>query len=148
MKRIFALAAALLFGVWFAHGQSQTSTPSPVLHLPSISSTVALTPTAKATLTASSNVKATPGNVYGVFAINGAASVCWVQFINSTGAGTLGTGVVFSVPLPGSTTQPVYIPPGSVALANFTSGIAVGIATTPTGATACGTAGNVVVFAE
>jgi len=106
----------------------------------------ALVPDSKATLTASVNVKATAGNVYGVFALNGAASTCWVQFINSATAGTLGTGVIFSVPLPASTTTPVYLPPTSFPLAQFTTGIAVGIATTPTGSAACGTGGNVVTF--
>lgn len=111
---------------------------------PSTSTNVALTTTTKATLTTSSNVKASAGNVYGAFARNGAASLCWVQFINSSGAGTLGTGVIFSVPLAASAV--VHLPPGGLALANFSSGIAVGIATTATGNTACGTAGDVVVF--
>jgi len=106
----------------------------------------ALTSAAKATVTTSVNVKASAGNVYGVFALNGAASTCWVQFINSASTGTLGTGVIFSIPLPASTTQPVYVQPAPFALSNFAAGIAVGIATTATGAVACGTAGNLTVF--
>jgi hypothetical protein len=113
---------------------------------PSTATGVALTSSTKATLTASVNVKATAGNVYGVFAMNGAASTCWIQFINSATAGTLGTGVILSVPLPASTTQPIWLNPGPLALASFSSGIAVGIATTATGASACGTGGNVDVF--
>lgn len=104
-----------------------------------------LSASSQATLTASVNVKASAGNVYGVFALNGAASTCWVQFINSASAGTLGTGVIFAVPLPASTTQPVWIQLDT-ALSNFAAGIAVGVATTPTGAVACGTGGNVIVF--
>jgi hypothetical protein len=106
----------------------------------------ALTAAAKASVTSSVNVKASAGNVYGLFALNGAASTCWVQFINSASAGTLGTGVIFSIPLPASITQPVYVQPAPFALSNFAAGIAVGIATTATGAVACGTAGNLTVF--
>lgn len=115
---------------------------------PQIAASSALTPTTFATLTTSTNVKTSPGNVYGVYALNGAASTCWIQFINSAGAGTLGTGVIFSVPLPASTTQSVYLQPSPLALANFSTGIAVGIATTQTGNVACGTAGTVVVFSR
>ena len=102
-------------------------------------------PVVKTSLTTSVNVKASVGLVYGVFALNGAASACWVQFINSSGAGTLGTGVVFSIPLPASTTQPVWLP-FQPPVGGFGQGIAVGIATTAGGASACGTAGNVVVL--
>jgi hypothetical protein len=111
---------------------------------PSTASAAALTPFANAALTTSVNVKASAGNVYGVFAVNGAASVCWVQFINSAGAGTLGTGAVFSVPMPASGV--ISISPASMALANFGTGIAVGVSTTNNGAVACGTAGSVDVF--
>ena len=112
--------------------------------VPTATSTTAISAAAKATLTASVNVKASSGNVFAVMGINGAASTCWIQFINSASAGTLGTGVIFAVPLPASTTQPIYITlPFPV---NFSTGIAVGISTTATGATACGTAGNITVF--
>lgn len=120
----------------------------PVDEQPQTAALNALTPTALSALTTSVNVKASAGNVYGVFALNGAASTCWVQFINSAGAGALGTGVVFSVPLPASTTQPVYVQPSPFALAQFSTGIAVGVSTTATGAVACGTAGAVVVFSK
>lgn len=117
-----------------------------ILPLGPLAAGSALVPDSRATLTTSVNIKATAGNVYGVFALNGAATTCWVQFINSAGAGALGTGVIFSVPLPASTTTPVYIAPTPFPLAQFTTGIAVGISTTATGATACGTAGSVVTF--
>lgn len=113
---------------------------------PVATSGAALTSANESGITASVNVKASAGNVFGGYALNGAASTCWIQFINSAGAGTLGTGVVFSIPLPASTTQPVTFGFGDMALSNFSTGIAVGIATTQTGSTACGTAGNVVVF--
>jgi hypothetical protein len=77
-------------------------------------------------------------------ALNGAASTCWVEFVNSAGAGTLGTAPIFSVPLPASTTQPIWITlPFPVA---FSTGIAVGIATLVNGSVACGTGGNLTVF--
>lgn len=111
---------------------------------PSTASGAAISSSVKATLTSSVNVKASAGNVFGVMAINGAASTCWIQFINSAAAGTLGTGVITAIPLPASTTQPIWITlPYPV---NFSTGIAVGIATTNSGSTACGTGGNVTVF--
>lgn len=112
--------------------------------VPTTAAVDAVTATVKNAITTSSNVKASAGNVYGVMASNGAAAVCWVQLINSSGAGTLGTGVVFSVPLPSSGV--VSIPPGVFGMSNFSSGIAVGIASSTNSSTACGTAGNVVVF--
>lgn len=160
----FALGGALAFGY-----QANVSSPMPVSSaqsgtwtvqpgntpntsawlftaVPSTASASALSASAKATVTSSVNVKASAGNVYGVLAMNGAASTCWVQFINSAGAGTLGSGVIFAVPLPASTTQPTWIGPSPIALANFSTGIAVGIATTATGSSACGTGGNLTVF--
>jgi len=114
--------------------------------IPDTAAAVAFSNSAKATLTTAVNVKASAGNVYGVFALNGAASTCWIQFLNSASTGTLGTAVIFSVPLPASTTQPVWVSPAPQALANFSTGIAVGISTTATGASACGTGGNITVF--
>jgi hypothetical protein len=118
----------------------------PTQHVPAAGSPFSLTASSKSTVTSSVNVKASTGNVYGVFAINGAASTCWIQFINSAGAGTIGTGVIFAIPLPASTTQPVYVAPSPFALSNFSTGIAVGVATTATGAVACGAGANLTVW--
>jgi hypothetical protein len=111
---------------------------------PNTASANATTAAVKLTVTSSVNVKASAGNVYGVSASNGAAAICWVQFINSATAGTLGTGVIFSIALPVSGV--VTVPPGAMALSNFSSGIAVGIASSTNSSTACGTAGNLTVF--
>lgn len=116
------------------------------VHLPSTAAGAALSSSIKSTVTASVNVKASAGNVYGFSVQNGAAAICWIQFINSSGAGTLGTAVIFSVALPSSGT--VTFPPGALALANFSSGIAVGIASSTNSSTACGTGGNINVFYE
>lgn len=94
-------------------------------------------------LTTSVNVKASAGNVYGMSVTNGAASVCWIQFINSAGAGTLGTGAIFSVALPASGTVNIFF---NFPVGGFTTGIAVGISTTQNGSTACGTAGSATVW--
>jgi hypothetical protein len=134
-------------GAWTVQpGNTPNTSAWLVQHNPITTSGNALLAAAKATVTSSVNVKASAGNVYGVFALNGAASTCWVQFINSASAGTLGTGVIFSIPLPASTTQPVYVQPAPFALSNFAAGIAVGIATTAAGAVACGTGGNLTVL--
>lgn len=95
-------------------------------------------------VTTSQNVKASAGNIYGLYALNGAASTAFVQFVNSAGAGTLGTASLFSVPIPASTTQPVWVPlPHPV---NASTGIAVGASTTNNGNTAVGTAVAITVF--
>ncbi len=134
-------------GTWTVQpGNTPNTSAWLVDHQPITGTGDALSSSAKSAVTASVNVKASAGNVYGVLALNGAASTCWLQFINSATAGTLGTSVIFSVPLPASITQPVYVQPAPFALSNFSSGIAVGIATTATGSSACGTAGNLTVF--
>lgn len=96
----------------------------------------------EATLTTSVNVKASAGSLYGMTFVNGAASVCYVEFQNAATAGTLGTATLVSIPLPASsqTTIMFQYP------IQFSTGIAVGIGTTVNGATACGTAGNGTVF--
>lgn len=115
-----------------------------VVNSPTTAAGGAVTASVKATVTASVNVKASAGNVYGLSVANGAAAVCWVQFINSAGAGTLGTGVIFSIALP--TSGVVTIPPGMFALSNFSAGIAVGVASSTNSSTACGTGANLTVF--
>lgn len=130
--------------VWITMTQTSID-PSPTeanLPQPSTQAASAFSAAVEATLTTSVNVKASSGNVYGL-AANGGAAGCWIQFINSASAGSLGTGVVFSIPLVGSA---ITVGPGDIALSNFTSGIAVGVASTQTGSSACGTAGNITVF--
>jgi hypothetical protein len=109
---------------------------------PTTATGAAISASGKATITISVNVKASAGNVYGVYAVNGAASVCWVEFVNSATAGTLGTAVILSIPLPASGVSNVTFPYP----VNFSTGIAVGIASAVNGASACGTAGNLTVF--
>jgi hypothetical protein len=111
---------------------------------PTSGTQVALSSSGKATLTTSVNVKASAGNLYGFSAVNGAATVCWLQCVDSAGAGTLGTAVIFQAALPASGT--LSFPPGAIALANGASGIACGIASAVNGASACGTAGNVTLY--
>lgn len=92
-------------------------------------------------LTTAVVVKAAAGNLYGFTANNGAASVCFVEFINAAAGPTLGTAAVFSVAIPA--TSSVIFPVGAIPIANFATGISVGLSTTYNGAAACGTAGNV-----
>lgn len=113
--------------------------------LPSTASGAAVSTTSLSTTTGTTgtNIKNAAGNLYGIFAINGVASTCWVEFMNSASTGTLGTAPIVSFPLPASTTQPIWIPlPHPI---NFTTGIAVGTATTNNGSSACGTATALVV---
>jgi len=91
------------------------------------------------------NVKASAGNVYGISAINAAASVCWLQFYNTAGTPTCGTSVVWSVPLP--VTPGVFnLPPGAFPLRNHATGIGICVSTTATGGTTCGSASSGTIF--
>jgi len=129
-----------------AQGAASTTSPWTITPSPTKYSFAALSSSVQASLSTAVVVKNNSGNVYGVMALNGAASTCWIQFINAASAPTLGTNVIFSIPLPASTTQPVMVNPGDFGLSNFSTGISVGIATTATGNSACGTAGNITVF--
>lgn len=101
-------------------------------------SATGLTTTGAATVTSSVNFKASAGNVYGFGVVNGAGAGCWLQCVNSAGAGTLGTAVIFQAPLPTSATA--YSGPGPIPLGSFSTGIACGVASAVNGASACGTA--------
>jgi hypothetical protein len=99
---------------------------------------VGLTTTGIATVTTSQSVKASAGNLYGFGVVNGAGAGCWLQCVNSAGAGTLGTAVIFQAPIP--TSASVYQGPGDIPLGTFSTGIACGMASAVNGASACGTA--------
>ena len=67
------------------------------------------------------------------------ASNAYVQILNAAASPALGTNVIAYVPLAAGTSGgKVYPLPGLAA----STGISVGLATTPTGSTAAGTAGN------
>lgn len=103
----------------------------------STDSSIGLSSSSKATVTSSVNVKASAGNVYGVFFLNGAVSGCWIELINSSGAGTLGSAVITNIPMASGGTQLLTFSPP---IGGFTSGIAVGSASASGGSSACGTA--------
>jgi len=96
-----------------------------------------LTAGSKSAVTTAVNVKASAGNVYGVFFLNGAVAGCWLELIDNSGNGTLGTGVVVSLPMASSGSQLLTFNPP---IGPFVSGIAVGSASAVGGASACGTA--------
>jgi hypothetical protein len=86
-------------------------------------------------------VKGSAGNLFGILAVNQVAAVTWLQFFNATTTPTLGTSVVWAIPIPaGAGTGILIMMPGDFALANFTTGIAWGAATAPAGASAPATA--------
>jgi hypothetical protein len=97
-----------------------------------------VTTTGIATVTVSQSIKASAGNLYGFSVVNGAGAGCWLQCVNSAGAGTLGTAVIFQAAIP--TSGSVYQSPGPFPLGNFSTGIACGMASAINGASACGTA--------
>jgi hypothetical protein len=124
--------------------QTTSGTTNAVVPVPITGAASALTAAGLSTVTISQTVKASAGNIYAIAYQNGAASVCWVQCVNSAGAGTLGTAPIFSIPMGASATGFVNVP--DFAMAQFGTGIACGISTTNNGATACGTAGNLTIF--
>jgi hypothetical protein len=103
----------------------------------SADSSLGLVAVSKAAVTTAVSAKTSAGNVYGVFFLNGAVAGCWLELINSSGAGTLGTGVVVNIPMASAGTQLLMFDPP---IGPFTSGIAVGSASAVGGASACGTA--------
>jgi hypothetical protein len=104
----------------------------------------ALTPSPQSALTTAVVVKASAGNIYGFQVTNGAASVCYLEFINAASAPSLGTAAVYSFAVPASGT--LTLPPGSFALSRNGTGISVGMATAYNGSTQCGTAATGVIF--
>ena len=95
-------------------------------------------------VTTSQNVKASAGTIYAISYQNGAASVCWVQCVDSSGAGTLGTSTIFNYPMAASSTGSFNI--GDIPSAKSTTGLACGFSTAASGASACGTAGTLIVM--
>lgn len=90
------------------------------------------------------NVKAGPGQVYGVSCSNPNASACFLQFYNTSGSPTCGSAVVWSLALPASGTLNAI--PNGMALAAHSSGIATCAGTTATGASACASAVACTIF--
>lgn len=104
---------------------------------------VALTATPETALTTAVNLKASTANLYGFQVTNGAASVCYLQFINGTSP-VLGTASTYSFAVPASGSLTVM--PGTFALSNYATALSVGMSTTYNGSTACGTAATAVIF--
>ena len=83
----------------------------------------------------SSSIKASAGNVYGFSVANASASVCYLQFYNSS-APTCGTSVISSYALP--VTPGVLNITSNIPLGNYSTAIGTCVSTTPTGGTTCG----------
>lgn len=95
------------------------------------------------TALATANVKASAGNVYGLSVNNTSSTPIYLQFYNTAGTPTLGTGVVWWVAcFPGIT----LIPISPFAMGNFTTGIGIGASTNPNTAAVPSVAPVVTVF--
>lgn len=82
-------------------------------------------------------VKGSAGTLGGWFILNSAATVCYVQFFDTTGAVTLGTTTpTFSLGLPAGAAA--NIPASRPGIA-FSKGLKIAATTTRAGSTACGT---------
>lgn len=95
-------------------------------------------------LTTAVVAKASSGTLWGFSVTNGAASVCYLQFINAASAPVLGTAAQFSIAIPASATLTSL--PGAVSFGFMATGISIGMSTTYNGSTACGTAATAVLF--
>jgi hypothetical protein len=104
----------------------------------------AATASSQSSLTTAVAIKASAGNLYAFQVTNGAATACYLEFINAASGPTLGTGAVYSFYVAGSGS--LTFSPGSLGLSNFSTGISVGMATTYNGSSACGTAATAVIF--
>ena len=138
MKRVHYLGALLVIVCLIAVLQAQQNTSSPlqVLHVTSSSNSTVVSQKSITANTAQS-IDASPGNVYGWSLYNANSSVCYLQFYNTSGTPTCGTSVIWSFPIPASSTSTV-VPP--YALYNHSTGIGFCAGTTATGSTACTTA--------
>jgi hypothetical protein len=128
-----------------AISQATMGTTNAVVHIPTTSSTVALSSAAISTSTAQS-VKSSAGNLFGVSWANAQNATVWLQFYNSSSP-TCGASVVFSLAVPANGT--LNISPGALALRNFPTAIGFCCGTTATGSTACTTnseAGTIMYF--
>lgn len=90
-----------------------------------------------------SSIKASAGNLYGVYCVNANASVCWVQIYNSSSP-TCGTSSVMSIPIPSSGV--LAYGPGPLPLYSGSTALGVCMGTTATGSTACTTANSCTFF--
>lgn len=137
-----------------AYGTAPTGTEAPgvnafitngpdVLPQPGAGSAVAVSVSTQSALTTAVVVKASTGNIYGLMVTNGAASVCYLEFMNTASGPSLGTNAAYSIPVAASSS--VIIPVG-VYGPNLTTGISVGMATANNGSSACGTAATATIF--
>src|ERR1700722_4983866 len=108
----------------------------PINELPQSTSTYALTAYDLAAA-AATNIKGSGGNVWAWYGYNPNATVCYLQFYNSTSA-VLGTSALHSFGIPAGAA--FNISPGPIALFNLATGISTGQTTTATGSSQCASA--------
>jgi hypothetical protein len=94
---------------------------------------------------AATNIKASAGNLYGFAIVNASAATGFIQFFNTSTTTTAAPVLIIPV---GSTapSNMVYVSPGSKALANFSTGIAINCATTVGGVTSLSTVTGTVFY--
>jgi hypothetical protein len=114
------------------------------INAPSSSSSVSCLIEGFVALTSTANVKASPGNVYGCTVNNKSSAVMYLQFYNTAGTPTLGTGVQWWIPI--NAGEVYRLPPGTLALGNFTTGIGIGAATSAQGSAAPSVAPDVTIW--
>jgi len=111
---------------------------------PSTGAGNALSASSQSALTTAVVVKAAAGGLYGFQVTNGAASVCYLQFINAASAPVLGTAATYSFAIPASGT--LTLQPGSYSMSAYATGISVGVSSAYNGASACASPATAVIF--
>ncbi len=137
MNRLASTLALLLLLAAIAGGQSNISSPMETTGSPTASANDATLVFASTSLTTSQTVKSSAGNAYGYDVFNPNASLCYLEFFNTTSP-TLGTTTpILNVAVPASSRS--FLRSGSAALGNFSTAIAVAGTTAPKGGTTCTT---------
>jgi hypothetical protein len=111
---------------------------------PATASAAALSATIISATGAKTLIKGSAGNLYGMYFLNNTAVASWIQFFNAatTGAVTLGTTApVWAAPI--AANGILSIPPGALALLNFSAGIVYAATSTLQGATTESMSGTV-----
>lgn len=113
-----------------------------VENAPATASAAACTATFINATGAAVNLKASAGNLYGLVLTNNQGATAFIEFFNTASAPTLGTtAVVFCIELP--TGGIVTIPPATLALMNFTTGIGFASTTAENGSTTASVTGMI-----
>jgi hypothetical protein len=102
-----------------------------IIAVPTTGAGGALSVSLKSAQATAVNIKASAGNLYGFAIVSATATAGFIEFFNT--ATTATSGAVLAVPIAASGT--VILSPSQIALLNFSTGIAINVATPLNGTT-------------